>query len=141
MQSAVPAGQGTHGRDPGNGRRRDRSALRARHGIARNEAGQRCELGAHVEAIVEPANFNAPGQIVIAGSADAIAEAVALIKAGGEFAGGKAIPLQVSAPFHCRLMGPRETGWPSSLPWLRRDEKPKALILSLRSESHRPPHP
>ncbi len=57
-----------------------------------------------VPAIVEPANFNAPGQTVIAGSKDAVEEAVSLIKAGGEFAGGKAIPLQVSAPFHCRLM-------------------------------------
>src|SRR5690606_33032178 len=37
---------------------------------------------------------------------DAVAEAVALIKAGTEFPGGKAIPLQVSAPFHCSLMKP-----------------------------------
>jgi [acyl-carrier-protein] S-malonyltransferase len=57
-----------------------------------------------VEAVVEAANFNAPGQIVIAGSTDAVAEAIALIKAGGDFAGSKAILLSVSAPFHCKLM-------------------------------------
>jgi [acyl-carrier-protein] S-malonyltransferase len=35
-----------------------------------------------------------------------VAEAVALIKAGTVVAGGKAMPLSVSAPFHCRLMKP-----------------------------------
>ena len=52
--------------------------------------------------VVSPANFNAPGQIVIAGHAAAVARA-------GELAGrarGKAIPLKVSAPFHCSLMAP-----------------------------------
>jgi [acyl-carrier-protein] S-malonyltransferase len=49
-----------------------------------------------------PANFNAPGQIVIAGDAAAVARA-------RELAGArklKAIPLNVSAPFHCSLMEP-----------------------------------
>lgn len=56
-----------------------------------------------VEAVVEPANFNAPGQTVIAGSVDAIEEAIALVQAG-TFGTGKAVPLTVSAPFHCKLM-------------------------------------
>ncbi len=59
-----------------------------------------------VEAIVQPANYNSPGQIVIAGSADAIQEAIALVKTDSTFSGSKAIPLQVSAPFHCKLMQP-----------------------------------
>jgi len=50
------------------------------------------------------ANFNAPGQIVIAGTAAAVARAVAL---AGERQ-GKAIPLPVSAPFHCSLMAPAQ---------------------------------
>ncbi len=58
-----------------------------------------------VPALVEPANFNAPGQVVIAGSVDAVEEAIEIVKAGGSFLGGKAIPLKVSAPFHCKLMG------------------------------------
>jgi [acyl-carrier-protein] S-malonyltransferase len=53
----------------------------------------------------EPANYNAPGQIVIAGTAEAVAAAVKLLQTDA-FKGGKAIPLQVSAPFHCSLMKP-----------------------------------
>lgn len=48
------------------------------------------------------ANVNAPGQVVIAGHADAVARAGELIEARG----GKAMSLKVSAPFHCALMAP-----------------------------------
>jgi [acyl-carrier-protein] S-malonyltransferase len=43
---------------------------------------------------------------VIAGSRDAIDEAIALVKTDADFKGGKALPLAVSAPFHCALMAP-----------------------------------
>ncbi|MCL2777388.1 MAG: ACP S-malonyltransferase [Polyangiaceae bacterium] len=52
--------------------------------------------------VVSCANFNAPGQVVIAGTARAVARASSL--AGDEK--GRAIPLKVSAPFHCALMAP-----------------------------------
>jgi [acyl-carrier-protein] S-malonyltransferase len=52
--------------------------------------------------VVSPANFNAPGQTVIAGDAAAVERAGALVKANG----GKTIALNVSAPFHCALMAP-----------------------------------
>lgn len=52
--------------------------------------------------VVAPANFNAPGQIVISGHKTAIARAAAL--AGERKL--KAIVLNVSAPFHCSLMAP-----------------------------------
>jgi [acyl-carrier-protein] S-malonyltransferase len=58
------------------------------------------ELGG--DAVLSPANFNAPGQIVIAGHATAVERAAQL--AGGRKL--KAIPLKVSAPFHCALMKP-----------------------------------
>lgn len=61
------------------------------------------ELGALIESIegqLDIANINAPGQIVVAGEAKAID---ALIEA---LAGTRSIELQVSAPFHCRLMAP-----------------------------------
>lgn len=51
---------------------------------------------------LSPANFNAPGQIVIAGTAAAVARAQALAKDRSL----KAIALKVSAPFHCALMAP-----------------------------------
>jgi len=52
--------------------------------------------------VVSPANFNAPGQIVISGHKTAVARAAAL--AGERKL--KAIVLNVSAPFHCSLMAP-----------------------------------
>lgn len=55
--------------------------------------------------VVSPANFNAPGQIVIAGHAAAVERAGVLAKERKL----KAIPLKVSAPFHCSLMAPAAT--------------------------------
>lgn len=52
--------------------------------------------------VVSCANFNAPSQTVIAGSAAAVARAGEIAKDKG----GKVIPLNVSAPFHCALMAP-----------------------------------
>ena len=53
--------------------------------------------------VVEVANLNCPGQIVVAGETNAVAEAMRLAKAAGA---RKAIPLQVSGPFHSSLMRP-----------------------------------
>jgi [acyl-carrier-protein] S-malonyltransferase len=52
--------------------------------------------------VVSPANFNAPGQVVIAGHVGAVARAKELASARR----GRVIPLKVSAPFHCALMAP-----------------------------------
>jgi [acyl-carrier-protein] S-malonyltransferase len=105
MQKAVPAGEGTMAailslEDHQVKSLCERASANVR---AKRSAGENPEIS--VEAVVEPANFNSPGQVVVAGSVDAVAEAVALVKAG-EMGGGKAIPLSVSAPFHCRLMKP-----------------------------------
>ncbi len=55
--------------------------------------------------VVSAANLNSPGQIVIAGHAGAVARAMELAKAAGA---KRAIPLPVSAPFHCSLMAPAQ---------------------------------
>jgi [acyl-carrier-protein] S-malonyltransferase len=55
--------------------------------------------------VVSAANMNSPGQIVIAGHAGAVARAAELAKAAGA---RRAIPLPVSAPFHCALMKPAQ---------------------------------
>jgi [acyl-carrier-protein] S-malonyltransferase len=55
--------------------------------------------------IVTAANFNSPDQIVIAGHAQAVERAMQLAKAAGA---KRAIPLPVSAPFHCPLMRPAQ---------------------------------
>ena len=53
--------------------------------------------------VVEPVNYNAPGQVVIAGEKAAVERAMDLCKARGA---KRALPLPVSAPFHSRLMQP-----------------------------------
>jgi [acyl-carrier-protein] S-malonyltransferase len=70
----------------------DRAGVEAACAEAARETGE----------IVSPANHNGGGQIVIAGSKAAVERASALCKERG----GKAIPLAVSAPFHCGLMKP-----------------------------------
>lgn len=56
------------------------------------------------EGIVEPVNYNSPGQVVIAGEKEAVLAAAEKVKE----AKGRALMLPVSAPFHCRLMQPAE---------------------------------
>jgi [acyl-carrier-protein] S-malonyltransferase len=55
--------------------------------------------------VVSAANFNSPTQLVIAGHAGAVARANDLAKAAGA---KRAVPLPVSAPFHCSLMEPAQ---------------------------------
>jgi len=86
MQEAVPAGAG---------------AMAAVMGLAPEKLAAICEEAAQGE-VVSPANYNAPGQIVIAGHAAAVQRASKLVAERQ----GKAIPLKVSAPFHCSLMAP-----------------------------------
>ena len=56
------------------------------------------------EGVVEAVNYNAPGQVVIAGTVEAVERASELVKERG----GRALRLPVSAPFHCSLMKPAE---------------------------------
>jgi [acyl-carrier-protein] S-malonyltransferase len=53
--------------------------------------------------VVQAVNFNAPGQVVIAGNKSAVARAIEACKARGA---KRAMPLPVSAPFHSSLMQP-----------------------------------
>jgi [acyl-carrier-protein] S-malonyltransferase len=55
--------------------------------------------------VVSAANLNSADQIVIAGHVDAVNRAIALAKAAGA---KRAVPLPVSAPFHCALMKPAQ---------------------------------
>ncbi|HEY3124520.1 MAG TPA: ACP S-malonyltransferase [Thermoanaerobaculia bacterium] len=87
MQEAVPAGVG---------------AMAAIVGLPPEEVEAACKEAAR-EEVVSPANFNSPEQTVIAGHAAAVARACAACTARGA---KRAIPLPVSAPFHCSLMAP-----------------------------------
>jgi [acyl-carrier-protein] S-malonyltransferase len=61
------------------------------------------ETAAETGRVVAPANYNAPGQTVIAGDAAAVEMACAKARERGA---KRTIPLAVSAPFHCALMAP-----------------------------------
>jgi [acyl-carrier-protein] S-malonyltransferase len=87
MQEAVPVGQG---------------AMAAVMGLEGEALEALCREAAQGE-IVAPANYNSPGQIVIAGHAGAVERAIALSKEQGA---KRALLLPVSAPFHCALMQP-----------------------------------
>jgi [acyl-carrier-protein] S-malonyltransferase len=87
MQEAVPAGVG---------------AMAAIVGLAPEAIEEACREAAQGE-VVAPANFNAPDQTVIAGHAGAVARACDRCTAMGA---RRALPLPVSAPFHCALMAP-----------------------------------
>ncbi len=92
MQEAVPVGVG---------------AMAAILGLDGDAAARACAevAAAHPGRVVTPANLNAPGQVVIAGHADAVQLAGERARTLGA---RRVIPLAVSAPFHCALMKPAE---------------------------------
>ena len=87
MQQAVPEGQG---------------AMAAILGLDDEAARAACAEAAQGE-VVQAVNFNAPGQVVIAGHKAAVSRAIDACKARGA---KRAMPLPVSAPFHSSLMQP-----------------------------------
>ncbi|MGI9026888.1 MAG: ACP S-malonyltransferase [Burkholderiaceae bacterium] len=99
MQSAVPAGVG---------------GMAAILGLDDEAVRAACRQGAEDE-VVEPVNFNAPSQVVIAGHKAAVERACEAAKAAGA---KRAVMLAVSAPFHSSLMQPaadRLSGYLSSV--------------------------
>src|SRR5262249_58578424 len=77
-------------------------AMAAILGLAPEEVESACREAEQGE-VVAPANYNAPEQTVIAGHAAAVTRASKLCLGRGA---KRAIPLPVSAPFHCALMAP-----------------------------------
>lgn len=87
MQEAVPVGVGT---------------MAAILGLSKEETKAACEEAREL-GVVEPANFNCPGQIVIAGEVKAVERASELALQKGA---KRALPLQVSGPFHTSMLKP-----------------------------------
>ncbi len=85
MQEAVPEGAGL---------------MAAVLGLDREAVEKTCHEAAK-NGIVGPANYNSPGQIVIAGEKRAVEKAIELAKAAGA---KKVVPLSVSVPSHCGMM-------------------------------------
>ena len=91
MQQAVPAGEG---------------AMAVLMGLEMDQVQSLCSDAGQGE-IVSPANYNGGGQVVIAGTKNAVARAMALAKERGA---KRVLELPVSAPFHCQLMKPAADG-------------------------------
>jgi len=87
MQEAVPLGEG---------------GMAAIMGLENNLIIESCNEASDI-GVVSPANFNCPGQVVIAGKIEAVQKAIELCKEKGA---KKAVLLPVSAPFHCSLLKP-----------------------------------
>jgi [acyl-carrier-protein] S-malonyltransferase len=87
MQEAVPVGTG---------------AMAAILGLDKETLERVCQDAA-LGQVVSPANFNSAGQVVIAGNTEAVERAMTFAK---EHGAKRALPLPVSAPFHCSLMIP-----------------------------------
>jgi len=79
-----------------------RTAMAAILGLTPEVVREICRA-ASSQGVVEPSNFNSPGQIVIAGDETAVQEGIARAKAAGA---KRAVLLPVSAPFHTSLMAP-----------------------------------
>jgi [acyl-carrier-protein] S-malonyltransferase len=107
MQEAVPVGTG---------------AMAAILGVDLPVVEEICRDAAEGE-VLDVANINSPGQIVVAGHRSAVERAVALASARG---GKRSVLLPVSAPFHCRLMAPAA-------------ERLEAALVDVRTASPRPP--
>lgn len=87
MQEAVPLGVGT---------------MATVLGLDREKVIEACKEASGA-GVVEAANFNCPGQIVISGEVSAVQYALNLAKEKGA---KRVVPLNVSAPFHCRMLEP-----------------------------------
>ncbi|MBV6632221.1 MAG: ACP S-malonyltransferase [Alphaproteobacteria bacterium] len=108
MQAAIPPGEGT---------------MAAILGLEIDDVAALVEEAAEGD-VLAVANDNAPGQVVISGHAAAVDRAMALAKEKGA---KRALPLPVSAPFHCRLMAPAADAMAEALAQI--DLQPPALPM------------
>jgi [acyl-carrier-protein] S-malonyltransferase len=122
MQAACPPGQG---------------AMAALMGLEPAVVEEVCRQATEGAQFVSPANFNAPGQIVVAGYAAAVNRALELAKARGS---KLSVLLNVSAPFHCPLMAPAREGMAPVLAGLRVGEMAAGVVANVDGAINRDPN-
>jgi [acyl-carrier-protein] S-malonyltransferase len=120
MQAAVPAGSG---------------AMAALLGLDDQEAERAC-LEAAAGEVVEAVNYNAPGQIVIAGAARAVERAIAAAKARGA---KRAMLLPVSVPAHSSLMRSAAEQFRARLAQVRLSAAQIGYLSAVDASEHRDP--
>jgi [acyl-carrier-protein] S-malonyltransferase len=118
MQEAVPVGVG---------------AMAAVLGLDADTVAQACEEAAQGD-VVSPANLNGAGQVVIAGSRDAVARAGERAR---ELGAKRVVRLPVSAPFHCALMNPAQARLAPELRALRVQDPRVPVVANVDAEPKR----
>ena len=118
MQEAVPVGAG---------------AMAAILGLDAEKVAAACEEAAQGD-VVSPANLNGAGQVVIAGTREAVARAGERARALGA---RRVVPLPVSAPFHCALMKPAEERLAPELRAIAAFEPRVPIVANVNAESTR----
>ena len=117
MQIAVPVGEG---------------AMAAILGLDNAAVEQACQLAAQ-QGIVEPVNYNAPGQVVIAGSKAAVESALERAK---QLGAKRALLLPVSVPSHCSLMRPAADALASMLDSMELKETAIPVVQNTDGRAH-----
>ena len=120
MQEAVPSGQG---------------AVAAVIGLGDDEVEAACRAAARGE-VVCPVNFNAPGQVVLAGHTGAVARALDLAREAGA---RRAILLPLSVPVHSPLMEPAAERFRSRLEEVAFSTPAVPVVANIGVEPHRDP--
>ncbi|PRO65263.1 ACP S-malonyltransferase [Alkalicoccus urumqiensis] len=116
MEEAVPSGEG---------------AMAAVLGLERDALKKVTEQASAETGVVEPANYNCPGQIVISGSRAGVERAVELAKEAGA---RRAMMLQVSGPFHSSLMKPAAEKMKPELQFLEISEPGIPVIANVNAQ-------
>lgn len=119
MQQAVPVGEG---------------AMAAIIGLDDQTVIDTClAVREQQDGFVGPVNFNAPGQVVIAGHATAVESAVTALKSAGA---KRALPLPVSAPFHTPLMAPAAAAMEEALATVAVAEPAMPVLSNVDATGH-----
>jgi [acyl-carrier-protein] S-malonyltransferase len=118
MQEAVPVGAG---------------AMAVVLGLDDDTVAQACEDAAQGD-VVSPANLNGAGQVVIAGSRDAVARAAERVR---ELGAKRVVRLPVSAPFHCALMNPAQARLAPELRALKVQDPRVPVVANVDAEPKR----
>ncbi|STZ13884.1 Malonyl CoA-acyl carrier protein transacylase [Moraxella caviae] len=101
-------------------------------GLEDEQVASLCEEASQNAGIVNPANFNSPGQVVVAGTQVGVAAVLGAVEALGK----KAVPLKVSVPSHCELMNPASDALAALLGETNFNEPQIAVIQNRHAKVH-----
>jgi [acyl-carrier-protein] S-malonyltransferase len=117
MEQAVPSGQG---------------GMAAVLGAERERLAELCRSVSEEIGVVEMANMNCPGQIVVSGSAEGVQ---AVVERGKEAGAKRVIPLEVSGPFHSSLMKPAADKLAGTLARLEMKDASIPVVANVTADS------